>query len=124
MKLLQLLNIVRRIPIRALMDTPDDFRDMKQVRPWAMAVVDTLQVLAEYSVTELDDQALAFVEQVLSNAEVWDALDALTAKIELTATKNGIEKCAFNPMWILFAIQAAQVLLKMLRERRQLRTAA
>ena len=113
MKLLQLLSLLQRLPIRALLNVPNDFRDVKQLQPWVLAVIDTIQVLAEYTDTEIDDRALLYVEEILSDLEVWQIVDKLISRIQPT----DVQQAAFNPMWILFIIQVLQMLLKMRRDK-------
>ena len=67
MKWLQLFALARRLPIRALMNVPDDFYNVSQVKPWVQAYTDT----------DVDDTTLRYVERALMNPEVWEVILSL-----------------------------------------------
>jgi hypothetical protein len=81
-QLFSLVNLVRRLPIDDLCKFPDDFKDLSQVKPWVQAVAATLQVLSEYTDSELDDKAIGYVVSALENPDVWSAIQVVYKMIQ------------------------------------------
>jgi hypothetical protein len=81
-KLFSLVNLIRRLPVDELLQFPRDFKDLEQVKPWVQAVAETLQVLAEYTDSKLDDKAVGYVVSALENPDVWSAVQVIYGMIQ------------------------------------------
>jgi len=132
MRLLQLLSLLRRVPVRDLINFPSDLSDSEDVRRWVMAAIETGVVLAERTVIEIDDTILDFAADLVDRNDSWALIHGVvlavmegrfTAEhsVECAEELQEVTECAFNPMMIFAIIQAVQAGIKILKALRDAR---
>lgn len=128
MSWLQLLLLIRRLPIRELLAYPTDIRDQAAVRNWLVSVSAAFKVLADMTSTTIDDQLVNGLNVILADEENFTAVYTLVLMLIDGFSENdkefqerltyaaGVYK--FNPMLIIGIVQLVVTLLKFIRERR------
>ena len=132
MSFLQLIALFRRLDVRALLAFPDDIADGDAVRAWLTALLGAGEVLAEQTGTEVDDEIVVALAEILADDEAWETIHGLVVDIVTTdavvqyedgsygsivgeVDLDGVEEAAdisgFSPTLILAIVQAVGILL-------------
>ena len=130
MSWIQLLLLFRRLPIRDLLNYPDDLTNVESVRLWLLAVTDAGGILTELTDTTIDDYIVDALRDVLRDKESFDDVYGLillvfNLKIEddsMAFKSHAYEistRIGFSPAIIIAIVQVVIMLLKFIRERRE-----
>lgn len=139
----KLLALLRKLPFGDLLDYPKDITDSAACRKWVLAVLDSLEIVAELTDMDVDDEIVETIQGVINNAAAWDFIHSTFVRIvnynasryfasfkdsedvvrlldsELSdALDVRSEVRGFNPMIIMVIIQAVVLLLKLFRSRK------
>lgn len=126
MKWLRLLALLRKMPIKELLNYPKDITDSAACRKWVLAVLESLEVVAELTDMEVDDEVIKTVQGVVNNETTWDLIHGLFVSFisgddhynEELAMQERADVHGFNPMFIMVIIQAVALLLKLFKSRK------
>ena len=129
MSWIQLLLLFRRLPIRDLLNYPDDLTNVESVRLWLLAVTDAGGILTELTDTTVDDYIVDALEDVLQDKQSFDAVYKLILSVfnrEIEENSNVFRseardistRIGFSPAIIIAIVQVVIMLLKFIREKR------
>lgn len=130
MSFLQLLLLFRSLPIRELLDYPDDLQDTQDVRRWLVAVCQAGDVLADTTDTTIDDSVVNALKEVVEDEIAFSAIYDLVLNFfdyEKEGTpytqfdkdvEDAAAKVSFSPTLIIAIVQVVIMILKFIRQRR------
>lgn len=132
MSFVQLLLLFRSLPIRDLLDYPDDLRDEQDVRRWLVAVCTAGDVLADLTDTNIDDTVVNAVKSVVNDAVAFSVIYSLVLNVFTFENENfpdtylelhedaaeAAERTGLAPAMIIAIVQVVIMLLKFIRDRR------
>lgn len=132
MSFVQLLLLFRSLPIRDLLDYPDDLRDEQDVRRWLVAVCTAGDVLADLTDTNIDDTVVNAVKSVVNDAGAFGVIYSLVLNVFTFENENfpdtyfdshedaaeAAERTGLAPAMIIAIVQVVIMLLKFIRNRR------
>lgn len=78
------------------------------IRPWIQLVASTLETIAPYTSSTLDDRAAAFCRLALSNDAVMDLIDAIINNGQVVANKDAARNEAISAAFAESATPAAK----------------
>lgn len=126
MSWLQILMLIRKLDIRALLDYPTDLRNVEGVRLWLVAVSDALDTLADFTDTVIDDQLIGYLKTVVNDAEMFSSLYDIVLMIvdgkEDAKVRTDVyifsDQYSFDPTIIFTIIQVIVMIVNCIKKRR------
>ena len=126
MSWLQILMLIRKLDIRALLDYPTDLRNVEGVRLWLVAVSDALDTLADFTDTVIDDQLIGYLKTVVNDVEMFSSLYDIVLMIvdgkEDAKVRTDVyifsDQYSFDPTIIFTIIQVIVMIVNCIKKRR------
>ena len=132
MSFIQFLLLFRSLPIRDLLDYPDDLRDEGDVRRWLLAACKAGDALADLTNTEVDDSVVAALKSVVGDAVTFGVVYSLILDIfdyegdgmdensyALRSAVSGVsDRTGMSPAMIIAVVQIIIMVLRFIRDRR------
>jgi len=125
MSFVELLLLLRKVPIRDLLNYPDDLRDEVDVRRWLVAVCEAGDILAELTDTTIDDAVIDAFRSVVSDAQAFSVIYTIILDIFYTDDKMDLVKIGkaadavgIAPALIIAIVQLVVMILKFIKDRK------
>lgn len=125
-QILQILKVLRQIDFKKIMDLPD-VEDSAELRAWVDAVLEALDLIADYTGTDFDDNLIEQALIAVRNDDTWETIYSAVEfvlgffKKEDPAVTCVAGKVGCDPITIMMIISAAISLLRLLQEWRRQR---
>lgn len=125
MSFLKLLRLLVKLNLRRLFDLPA-VQDSAETREWCRALADAGDVLADLTVIEADDQAVAALRAIVDSDAAWEKIhQLLLAFVGERPPVVGDDRVnavgaivGFDPVLIFTIVQTLLAIWKWLKERR------
>lgn len=127
MSFLQLLLLFRSLPVRDLLNYPDNLGDVNDVRRWLVAVCEAGDALADLTSTTIDDTVVDAIKEVVNDATAFGVIYSIVRNIfdfgeNYAEFREDVADAAAHvgmaPALIIAIIQIVVMVLKFIRDRR------
>ena len=127
MSLIQLMMLLRRLPIGKLLAYPTDLKDAGSVRLWLVSVMEAFDVFSDMTETDIDDAIVEVMRNVIVDEEQFNSIYSIVLMlVNGLSTRHGDVLCkvyevedkyGFNPAIIITIVQLIFFIIKLIRDR-------